>query len=104
VFHRTVTATDTGLVLAGLVFHVTFAFVWSFLFVVLVRRARWRDVAGAIVIAVAELVTSWIVTLSTGAGVASVLQLGDRIVLALVYALALVVGMRFALPLLRNAR
>jgi hypothetical protein len=49
-------------------------------------------------------VTSWIVTLSTGAGVASVLQLGDRIVFALVYALALVVGMRFALSLLRNAR
>jgi hypothetical protein len=36
-------------------------------------------------------------------GVASVLQFGDRIVLALVYALALVVGMRFAFPLLRNA-
>jgi hypothetical protein len=103
-WHRTLTATDTGLVLAGLVFHVTFAFVWSFLFVFLVRRARWRDVAGAVVIAVGELVTSWIVTLSTGAGVASVLQLGDRIVFALVYALALVVGMRFALPLLRNAR
>ena len=64
VFHRTVTATDTGLVFAGLVFHVTFAFVWSFLFVFLVRRARWRGVAGAIVIAVGELVTSWIVTLS----------------------------------------
>ena len=104
VFHRTVTAADAGLVFAGLVFHVTIAFVWSFIFVFLVTRARLSDVVAAIVIAVGELVTSWIVTLSTGVGVASVLQLGDRIVLALVYGLALVVGMRFALPLLRNAR
>jgi uncharacterized membrane protein (DUF485 family) len=103
VLHRTVAAADTGLVFAGLVLHVTIAFVWSFVFVFLVTRMRLSDVVAAIVIAVGELVTSWIVTLSTGVGVASVLQLGDRIVLALVYALALVVGMRFALPLLRNA-
>jgi hypothetical protein len=43
------------------------------------------------------------VTSLTGAGIASVLQLGDRIVLALVYASALVMGMRFALLPLRNA-
>jgi hypothetical protein len=103
VFHRTVTAADARLVFAGLVLHVTIAFVWSFIFVFLVTRARLSDVVAASVVAVGELVTSWIVTLSTGVGVASVLQFGDRIVLALVYALALVVGMRFAFPLLRNA-
>jgi hypothetical protein len=102
--HRTVTAGSASLVIAGLVLHVTSAFLWSIVFVFLVRRARWRDVVAAIVIAVGELVASRVVTFSTGGGVASVLQLGDQIVLALVYAFSLVVGMRFALPLWRNAR
>ena len=100
---QTVTARSANLVFAGLVFHVTLAFAWSFVFVFLVRRARWRDISAAIAIGLGELVTSWLVTSLSGAGIASVLQLGDRIVLALVYALALVVGMRFAFLPLRNA-
>lgn len=102
--HRTVTAGSPFLILAGLVLHVTIAFGWSIVFVFLVRDAGWRDIPTAIAIAAGELVTSWLVTLVTNAGVASVLQLGDRIVLALVYAFALVVGMRFAFLPLRNAR
>jgi hypothetical protein len=100
---QTVTAASANLVLAGLALHVTLAFVWSFVFVFLVRRARWRAVGAAIAIGLGELVTSWLVTSLTGAGIASVLQLGDRIVLALVYALAVLAGMRFAFLPLRNA-
>jgi 3-hydroxymyristoyl/3-hydroxydecanoyl-(acyl carrier protein) dehydratase len=103
VLRRTVTAGSANLVFAGLVLHVTLAFAWSFVFVFLVRRARWRDVVAAIATALGGLVASWLVTSLTGAGIASVLQLGDRIVLALVYASALVMGMRFALLPLRNA-
>ncbi len=103
-FHRTVTAADPRLVLAGLVFHVTIAFAWSVVFVFLVRRMRWRDVVAAIAVGAAQLLASWLVTSLTGSGLSSVLQLGDRLVLALVYAFALLVGLRFAFPLLRNAR
>jgi hypothetical protein len=102
--HRTVSAGTASLVIVGLVLHVTSAFLWSIAFVFLARRARLRDVVAAIVIAVGELLASRVVTFSTGGGVANVLQLGDQIVLALVYALSLVVGMRFAFPLSRNAR
>lgn len=100
---RTVTADNARLVFAGLVLHVTFTFLWSVAFVFLVRRAQWRDVVAAIVIGALQLVTSRLATSVTGAGIASVLQLGDQLVLALVYAAALVVGMRFAFPVLRNA-
>lgn len=102
-FRRTVTAESAVLVFTGLVLHVTIVFLWSVVFVFLVRRAQWSDVLAAIVIAGGALVTSRFVTSFTGAGIASVLQLGDQLVLAVVYALALVVGMRFAFPLSRNA-
>jgi hypothetical protein len=102
--HRTVTAGSASLVLVGLVLHVTIAFAWSFVFVFLVRDARWRDVIAASMIAAGELVASWLVTSLSGAGIASILPLGDRLVLALAYAIALVGGMRFALFSLRNAR
>jgi hypothetical protein len=102
-FRRTVTVESPSLVFTGLVLHVTIVFLWSVVFVFLVRRAQWSDVLAAITIAAGALVTSRFVTSFTGAGVASVLQLGDQLVLAVVYALALVVGMRFAFPLSRNA-
>ena len=101
--HRTVTAASPNLVIAGLVLHVTVAFLWSIVFVFLVRRARWRDVVAAIAIAAAGLAMSRLVTFFTSGGVASVLELGDQVVLALVYALSLVAGMRFAYSLPRNA-
>ena len=100
---RTVTAESSSLVLAGLVLHVTIVFLWSAVFVLLVRRARWGVGVAAMAIGAGELMMSQVVTSLTGAGVASVLQFGDQLVLALVYVLALVVGMRFAFSLLRNA-
>lgn len=101
--HRTVSAASANLVLAGLVLHVTIAFLWSVVFVFLVRRAQWRDVVAAVVVAIGELLASRFVTFSTGGGVASVVPLGDQLVLSVVYALSLVVGMRFAFSSLRNA-
>jgi len=102
-FRRTVTAGSPSFVLAGVVLHITIVFVWSVVFVFLVRHARWRDVVAAVVIGGGELVTSRVATSVTGAGIASVLPFGDQLVLALVYASALVVGMRIAFPPLRNA-
>jgi hypothetical protein len=101
--HRTVSAASANLVLAGLVLHVTIAFLWSVVFVFLVRRAQWRDVFAAVVVAIGELLASRFVTFSTGGGVASVVPPGDQLVLSVVYALSLVVGMRFAFSSLRNA-
>jgi hypothetical protein len=90
-------------VLAGLVLHITIAFAWSFVFVWLVKRARFRDIVAAIVTALGELVVSGVIAWLAGAGIATVMPLGDRLVLAVVYVIALVVGMRFAFPVLRNA-
>jgi hypothetical protein len=100
---RTVTAQSGRLVFAGVVLHVTVVFLWSAVFVSLVRRARWRAVVAGFAVGAGELLISRAATSITGAGVASVLQFGDQLVLAMVYALALVAGMRFAFSLLRNA-
>ena len=100
---RTVTAENGSLLFAGIVLHVTIVFLWSAVFVFLSRRARWNAGVAATVVGACELMTSRAAASITGAGVASVLQLGDQLVLAIVYALALVVGMRFAFSLLRNA-
>ena len=102
-FRRTAVANDGGLVLAGLVLHVTTAFVWSFVFVWLVRRVHLGDIVAATVTALGELVVSGMIAWLVGAGIATVMPLGDRLVLAVVYVIALVVGMRFAFPALRNA-
>jgi hypothetical protein len=103
VLRRTVTAESAGLLFAGVVLHVTIVFLWSAVFVFLSRRGRWNAGVAAIVVGACELMTSRAATSFTGAGAASVLQFGDQLVLAIVYALALVVGMRFAFSLLRNA-
>lgn len=100
---RTPTFSDGALVAVGFVLHVTMVFVWSALFVWLVRDARWRDFAAAVAVALGAFFLAGIVASLSGAGAASVLPLGDRVVLALAFAGALVVGMRFAFPPLRNA-
>jgi hypothetical protein len=94
--HR-VTANGTmTLVLAGLVLHVVALFVWSVVYVGLVDYQRWRLLPAALVVATAHFVLSGIVAWSTGHGLASALALGDRLVFAVILALALAVGMRFA--------
>jgi hypothetical protein len=85
------------------VLHVTVMFVLASVCVWLVTRLRLSNLVAAVIVALGELALSWLVAWSRGAGVATILPLGDRIVLALVTASALVVGMRFAFPSLRNA-
>jgi hypothetical protein len=96
VFHRTASSAAVGLVAAGVLLHVLAIFVWTALFIWLTRRRP--DAAPWIAIAVASgaFVFSRIVAWATGVGLSSVLPLGDRLVLALVLAGALVLGMRFA--------
>ncbi|HXT16913.1 MAG TPA: hypothetical protein VN706_14835 [Gemmatimonadaceae bacterium] len=95
-FHRTPSGGEVGLVFSGVVLHVAVTMLWSAAFVWLVRRARWRRIFAAVVVACASLVLSWLIAWSTGRGVATVLPLGDRIVVSVVLAISLVVGMRFA--------
>ena len=96
-FHRTPSGGEAGLVFTGVILHVAFTMIWSAIFLWLVTRARWRPVLAAIVVALGTHALSWLVAWSTGRGMATVLPLGDRIVLATVFAVALLVGMRFAL-------
>lgn len=98
--HRTLSGGAANLIVTGLILHAIGIFVWSGLFTLLARGLRWRAWWAAAVIVAVNFVFSWLVAWSTGAGLSSVLALGDRIVYAVVLAGALVVGMRFAfLPL-----
>jgi hypothetical protein len=95
-FHRTASGGEAGLVFTGLILHVALTMLWSAVFVWLVARARWRASVAAIVVALGTLVLSWLFAWSTGRGVATVVALGDRVVVSVVLAAALMIGMRFA--------
>jgi hypothetical protein len=100
-FRRTVSSGAVGLVFAGLVLHVLTIFVWSAIFLWIARLGR--GTGAAIAVGSGAFVFSWLVAWASGAGLASVLPLGDRLVLALVFAGTLVLGMRFAFsPLQRS--
>lgn len=96
VFHRTPSGGEAGLVFTGLILHVVFTMLWSSIFLWLVTSARWRPVLAAVAVALGTHALSWLVAWSTGRGTATVLALGDRIVVAIALAVALLVGMRFA--------
>jgi len=102
-FRGTVASGAVGLVFTGIVLHVTAIFVWSVVFVWLVERLRWSSIVAGALIGAAHFSLSWLVAWGTGAGLASILPLGDRIVFALILFASLVVGMRFAFLPLRNA-
>jgi hypothetical protein len=95
-FHRTPSGGEAGLVFTGLILHVAMVMLWSALFAWLVTRLRWHSAIAAAVVAVGTLVLSWLIAWSTGRGIATVLALGDRMLVSIVLAVALVVGMRFA--------
>src|SRR5262249_22798860 len=69
--------------------------VCAIVFVALVTRG-WRLSAAGIVIGCAEFALSWITASVTGGGLASAVPLGDRVMLAIVIAVSLVVGLRVA--------
>jgi hypothetical protein len=85
-------------VIGGIMAHVIVAMAWGLVFALLVERWRGRVVGAALVVALAGLVLSWLLARVAGRGLATLLPIGDRLILALVFAIALVVGMRFALP------
>jgi hypothetical protein len=83
-------------VVTGVVLHVAMMLLWSAIFVWLVDHTRFGEFISALLITIGHFVVSWAVASSTGAGAASVLPLGDRLVLGVVLFTALVFGMRFA--------
>ena len=101
-FQRTSDSGVVGLVFIGFLFHVAVTFVWTAFYAWFAERSRHR-VLLAVAIAAANFFCSWIVTWSTARGLASVLPLGDRIVYALILAIALAAGMRYAFSHSRNA-
>ena len=100
--HETTSAVAANLVLGGFVLHVLAMIAWGLVFAWLTGRLGSALIA-ALVTTVAAFAFSVLVTLWRGSGLASVLPVGDLLVLALVFAVSLVVGMRFALATLRNA-
>lgn len=93
--HTTISSGTTSLVVVGFVSHVLLSFVWAIAFVALVTRG-WRLASAGIVIGSVQFALSWITARVTGSGLASVVPLGDRMVLAVVIAVSLVVGIRVA--------
>jgi hypothetical protein len=100
---RTPTSSDPSLVTIGVGLHVVLTLAWSALFAWLVRARYWAPGIAAAGVAVLAHAVSWLTAWSTGKGVASVLPLGDRIVLAVVFAAALAIGIRFAFSPKREA-
>jgi hypothetical protein len=96
---RTVTSSDPGLIVMGVGFHILLMFCWSALYASMVNGRGWslrKLLVGAGVVATLSYGVSWIVARTTGNGLASVLPLGDRIVLGAVLAFALTLGIGFA--------
>lgn len=101
--HQTTSAVAANLVLGGFLLHVLAMLAWSVVFVWLTERLGGKHIVATILVTMVAFAFSILVTQWRGSGLASVLPLGDFLVLALVFACSLEVGMRFALPNLRNA-
>jgi len=95
-FGRELGAGSNGLVVAGVLLHLIATFVWAAVFVWLLRSWDGREVLAAVVVGAAELTYSWSAAHVTGAGIATLLPLGDRVVLAVILSASLVAGIRFA--------
>ena len=93
--HATISSEAMALVVVGFIGHVLLSFLWAIAFVALVTRG-WRLATAGIVIGCGEFALSWVTARVTGGGLASVLPLGDRVVLAVVIAVSCVVGIRVA--------
>jgi hypothetical protein len=93
--HGTISSGATGLVIMGLVIHVVMSFVWAIVFVSLVTR-NWRRWSAGVVTGCGELLVSWAVARATGDGLASLLAIGDRLVLAIVSVASLIIALRAA--------
>lgn len=98
-----VSVASPGLVLTGVAVHLVMVFAWTAVFVWLMHSRGWRPMPAAFGVAASAHVVDWIAAWATGRGLASELALGDRVVLAVVLAMALVAGIRLAFPASRSA-
>ena len=87
-----------GNVIGGVVAHFAISIGWGIVFALLVERWRGRTISAALVVAIASFVVSLLVGRIAGRGLATVLPIGDRVIVSLVFATALMLGMRFAFP------
>lgn len=88
--------------LVGIVVHVATTIVWALAYEWLVARAGERRWLWALAIAAAWLVATGVVARIAGAGLATALDRGDRVVVAVVLAVTLAIGMRLAFPGIRR--
>ena len=95
-YGRVPTGASRPLVAAGVVVHLATTLLWSAAFIGLVDRTRIRPRSAAAIIGTGQLGLSWLVASSSGKGMATLLPLGDRLVVAAVLVGAMVAGMRFA--------
>lgn len=81
----------------GLLVHVVANGVWGVVFVQLVEHSGGGALGWAVLVAAGAFGLSSLTGAQLGVGLAPLLSLGDRLVLALVLAASLLLGMRFAL-------
>jgi hypothetical protein len=93
--HTTVSSDALAVALLGFLIHFVLCFAWAMLFVLLVTRG-WRLSAAGVATGIAQFALSWVVASATSRGLASLLPLGDRVVLAVVIAVSCAVGIRVA--------
>lgn len=83
--------------IVGIVLHFAIALAWGVAYVYAVGRSHGYRWQWAVAAGVAAFLLTSLFARALGVGLGTLLPLGDRIVLSLVLALALPVGMRFAL-------
>jgi hypothetical protein len=83
-------------VVIGAISWLATAAAWGAVFAWLVVEWSGRTIVPAIVVSVSQFLIATAVARASGRGVATVLTVGQRIGLALLFAAALVVGIRFA--------
>lgn len=87
---------------AGVLVHLVVSIVCGLAFVALVDRSGGGEIGWAILVAVVAFLLSWLVAALFGLGLATLLAFGDRLVLAVVLAVALPLGMRLAFSIVRR--
>ena len=85
-------------VVVGAMLHVFISMAWGIAFAMLTERWRGRSVLAALAVAVVAFVISSLLARVAGRGLAVILPIGDRLILYVVFAVALILGMRFAFP------
>jgi hypothetical protein len=89
-------AISTAAVIVGALVWLLMSAAWGAVFAWLVVEWRGRTVIPGIVVGVSQFLIGSAAARASGRGMATVLGAGDRIVLELLFAAALVIGIRFA--------